>query len=122
MSLMNPTYAGSSILRTENFDCVCNTFDHSLRLQFDPTEEDIRCLEIWVDTAFPAEQSLWRRLRLAAKYIWSGRATDWTTGSFILRHEDYSRLRNFFLEYDLCVWKLKQKEGKNVVKQTDGVS
>lgn len=119
----NPILAGKSVLRTEYFDCECNSYDHAVRMQFDPTEDDVRCLDIWMDTCFPPERSLWRRVVLAAKYVWNGQASDYTNGSWIVKHEDYSRLRNFFLEYDLCVWKLNQKaEGKNAVKQKDGMS
>lgn len=120
-SKFNPIIAGKSILRTETFDCECNSYDHSIRFQFDPTEDDVRMMEIWVDTAFPTFRSLWQRLKLAAKYVLRSHVRDYTSGSWILKHEDYQRLRNFFLEYDMAVWKLKQ-EGKNATKQTDSVS
>ena len=122
----NPITNGYSLLRTEYFDCACNSWDHAVRFQFDPTEDQLNCLEIWMDTSFSPTASLWRRIVLATKYIWNGRATEHTTGSWILKHEDYPRLRNFFLEFDMVAWKLKEKlkskAGENESKQEDGLS
>jgi hypothetical protein len=119
-------------LRTETFDCVCNSFDHAIRFQFDPTEDDVRCQEIWLETAFPTYRPWYQRLVMAAKYVLFSHVRDYTSGSWILKHEDYSRLRNFFIEYDMAVWKLKEKEklkvvetvkvGENESKSTDGMS
>lgn len=95
--------------RIEIFDCECHSWDHAMRFQFDPTEDDVRCLEVWVDAAFPANRSLWQRIVLAYKYITRTGSSDWTYGSWILQHKDYKRLRNFFTAYDMAVWKLEQK-------------
>lgn len=115
----NPIIAGSSILRVEHFDCECHSYDHGIRFAFDPTETDIRCLEIWVDAHFPNNHSLWQRIVMAAKYIFKKGKLDWTYGSWILKHEDEARLKNFFREYDLAVWKLRMAQVRQQAKEGD---
>lgn len=120
---INAIIAGQSTFRSETFDCECWSYDHSIRFSFDPTEDQLQCQEIWVDTAFPTYRSLWQRLKLAAKYVLRSHVRDYTSGSWILKHEDYQRLRNFFLEFDMVVWKLKekQKEGNNAAIKENSV-
>jgi hypothetical protein len=121
MTPMNPTTSGLSVFRTESFDCECFSYDHSIRFAFDPTEEDIRCQEIWVDCHFPCNRSLWQRIVLAAKYILKIGPQDYSYGSWILKHEDEARLRKFFLEYEAAVMNLENKARENAPKPTDSL-
>jgi hypothetical protein len=122
----NPISSGVSTLRVEYFDCACHSFDHSLRFAFDPTEEDVRCLEIWVDAHFPSNRPMWQRIVMAAKYVFKMGELDWTHGSWIMKHEDEIRFKAFMREYELTVWKLKalaqaKKEGTNASIETNSV-
>lgn len=114
--------------RTETFDCECHSFDHSIRFAFDPEEEDVRCLEIWVDAHFPQNRSWWQRLVISAKYLFGTGTLDYSYGSWILKHEDEARLRAFLREYDLAVWKLRaeqlnveKRKGQNASIEKDSV-
>lgn len=97
--------------RSEYFECDCHSLDHTLRITFDPTEDDIRCLDMWVDCAFPS-RTLWQRIVIATKYVLGRGSQDWTYGSWILKHEDEKRLKAFFREYDLAIYNLQQKSKK----------
>lgn len=123
MTLTPAVYCGLPTLRTEYFDCACFSYDHAIRFAFDPTEDDISCLEIWVDAHFPNNRSLWQRIVMAAKYVLKIGPQDWTYGSWILKHEDEVRLKNFFREYDMMVWKLKarKQEGGHAAIEENGV-
>lgn len=112
VGLTNSVINGVSTLRTEYFDCECHSHDHSIRFAFDPTEEDIRCLDIWVDAHFPNNRTLWQRIVLATKYVLKHSELDQSYGSWILKHEDEPRLKAFFREYDMTIWKLKSKQVK----------
>jgi hypothetical protein len=75
-----------------------------------------------VDAHFPSGRSLWQRMVLAYKYITRTGTMDYSYGTWILKHEDYARMRNFFTEYDIYVHKLKQGETEeNGDQQKDGV-
>lgn len=118
--------AGQSKLRVETFDCECHSFDHSIRFAFDPTEDDIRFIEVWVDAHFPNNRSLWQRIVLATKYVLKIGTMDWTYGSWILKHQDEVRLKSFFREYEMLVWQTQaraatKKEGDNVSAKDDSV-
>lgn len=106
--------------RVEHFDCDCTSLDHSIRLVFDPHEEDPRWSEAYIDTCFPARQGFWERLKIAAKYVWDG-SRGWTYGSYIIRDKDVPRLQAFFRDYEAYLWKLKQKAGGNEPIEKDSV-
>ena len=111
--------------RSEHFDCDCYSYDHAIRMTFDPTEEDIRFAEFWLDCHFPTDHTLWQRIKLAYKYITKSGSMDYTYGTWMLRPSDVTRLRNLLNEYEGHVQKMeaavKEKEDTVGHQQEDGV-
>lgn len=107
-------------LRTEHFDCECHSFDHAIRICYDPTEDDIRFAELWLDCHFPTHRTLWERIKLAYKYITKSGSMDYTYGSWILRPSDADRLWNFLREYDGHIQKLEQATLKKEEEKPNG--
>jgi len=90
-------------------------------MSFDPSEDDIRFLEICIDVHFDPDRPWWQRLWLAAKYV-VGKDTHTCKAGYLLRPEDEPRFKAFFRDYEYVVWVLKNNpKGKNEPIKKDGV-
>lgn len=94
-------------LQNEFFVCQCFSDEHTLRFTFD-TEE----MEIFTSVFLNAWEPWYKRLWTAIKYFFGYKCKYGHWDSFIMKHEDVSRLRELLDQFEAHV------TAKNALKFT----
>lgn len=76
-------------------NCACGTFDHSLRFSLHRADPKIKHdeTELFTEIGIQRNDSLWRRIRTAVRYIRRGDFCDYSTYSTMLDTADALKLR-----------------------------
>lgn len=96
--------------KTEYFECVCSSDEHTLKFVLDEECDDIMDLEIWTSVFLDQYQPWWKRIWVAIKYIFGYKSRYGHWDCFIMRREDVDRMQ-------LLLENFKNIEAKLIAKQ-----
>jgi hypothetical protein len=83
----------------EFYVCDCNSLQHTLVISYDNQNDGAEVPSAYINVRLYQSRNFFKRLKLAAKYVFGFKSEFGDFDEFILKHEDIERMINSLVSY-----------------------